>query len=313
MNLQLHDQQHQPSNVNVYPLQQPKPQPTSPLQMYLNSNVPPPGALPTFNNENSLNHQQSSLPNNPVSSLTTAAPLLPATAQPTTAINASNKIHPSNDMNDAFNISKILQSSISNGTGGNSSISTNNNSLSSTSNDKKAQDSLKFNSKSEETSKDSKQSRQAKNKKEQKATENRSDSPLPTCNSIVQPKQVVLRNGDVKARRKVVYNHQNGEDYAHSEEQLKKWEKSNQETKMLVYKEIKKFGRDYSGLFIQLEKIKGHAELQHLLIKDFITQCLRYKRQTMAKSIEEWWEKRHVCKNGNGKKHGDPTTGKLKI
>lgn len=333
MNLQLHDQQH-PPNVSIFPPQAPKPQqPNSPLQMYLNSNVPhPTNTLPAYNNDNTTlnNHQlqPSAIANAPFTTpiVVTAVPIAiapPAIVSPTTPtpIIISNRIHPSNDMNDAFNISKILQSSISNGTGSNSTISTNSNLTTSPSNDKRAHDSIKFNSKTEETTKDTKQNRQSKNKKDQKvpAVRPAPAQPPPAVNVNNQHKHV---NGDVKVKncKKLNNHHQNGDDVVYSEEQLKKWEKSNQETKVLVDKEIKKFGRDYSGLFIQLEKIKGHFELQNSFIQSCIAQCLRYKRQTMAKSIEDWWEKRHVCKNGNSKKNGSSidqqtatATGKFKI
>lgn len=336
MNLQLHDQQHTPSG-SIYPPQPPKPQPTSPLQMYLNSNVPPTNTLPSYNTDNnSLNNhlpQPSTAVNAPpptpvavaAVSIAIAPPAIVAPTTPTPSI-ISSRIHPSNDMNDAFNISKILQSSITNGTGSNSTISTNNNLTNSASNDKRTHDSIKFNSKTEEATKDTKQNnRQSKNKKDQKAPPVRLCAaavaqPPPVVNTNNQHKHV---NGDVKVKnsKKLNNHHQNGDEAEYSEEQLKKWEKSNQETKVLVYKEIKKFGRDYSGLFIQLEKIKGHFELQNSLIQDCIAQCMRYKRQMMAKSIEDWWEKRHVCKNGNSKNgsSGDPNTatatatGKFKI
>lgn len=318
MNLQLHDQQHQPSGNSTYSPQPPKPQPNSPLQMFLNSNVlhPATNASPTLNIENPLNNNHQPAPPIATTPVVTIPPPL-VTAAPIAI--TSTRIHPSNDMNDTFNISKILQSSISNGTGSNSSISTNNNLSPSVSNDKRTHDLTKFNySKNDEAAKDnSKQNRQSKNKKEQKPPENRPVTPQPTIDSNNVHKHV---NGDVKLRsgnKKLNHLHQNGDDIVHSEDQLQKWEKSNQETKFLVYKEIKKFGRDYSGLFTQLEKIKGHFELQHSLIEDFIAQCLRYKRQTMAKRIEEWWEKRNICRNGNGCKNGEQNTStatsKLKI
>lgn len=305
----LHDQQHPPSSN--YP-QQLNPS----LNLYLNHTQPhpPPANTLTFTENSTNNHQPpSSVISNPpiVSSVHLPVPPAVTTAisTPTTTSSSStvvttptitNRPH-HNDMNDASNISKILQLSISNGSG---SISTNNNiNLVTSASDKRSHDSLKYYQR-EDSMKESKTIGRPK-KKETKST---TKSAQPSAAAIVNNQHKhVNGSSDVKLTNNTNH-HQNGAEECYSEEEIKKWEKDNQDLKKLVFIEIRRLGRDYTNLFVQLEKVKGTFELQHSFVQICISECHRFKRLAMAKCIEKWFENRNTCKNGQA-----TMPGKLKI
>jgi integrator complex subunit 6 len=302
-NLLLHDQQHPPSSI--YPQQQ-----NPSLHLFLNSNAPPHQAA-TLHELSPTNNIQSPIVVTPPLVVPTTPPIVTPVAVPiptttiqtpvvTTAPTVTNRAH-HNDMNDASNISKILQLSISNGSGSNSTISTNNNmTMVTSSSDKRPHDSMKYYQR-EDSMKESKTI--GRSKKKEPKTPTKTEKPI-----VVNNQQHKHVNGSSEST-KLTNNsnhHQNG-DESYSEEDVKKWETSNQETRILVFREIRKFGRDYSGLFKELEKVKGNLELQHSFVQTCINECMRFKRKAMATSIEDWWEKKHVCKNGSS------ATGNIKL
>lgn len=79
---------------------------------------------------------------------------------------------------------------------------------------------------------------------------------------------------------------------AYDDEQLEKWKQENGDIRSSVYKEIRKLGRDYSGLFKQLEKVKGTFEMRFSFIEMCISEARRFRRSHMVTSIQEWWELR---------------------
>jgi integrator complex subunit 6 len=292
MNLLLHDQQHPPSSN--YPQQQ-----NPSLHLYLNSNT-------TL--ENSTNNHQPPILTLPLVSTPVVTCSIPSPTSPTAPIvtvattpTITTRVH-HNDMNDASNISKILQSSITNGSGSNSSISTNNNLVTSSSSDKRSHDSIKYYQREDSMKSTTESSKSiGRSKKKEPKTPTKLEK---VVNSNNQHKHV---NGSSDAKLTNNSNHHQNGDEIYSEEDIKKWEIANQETRILVFREIRKFGRDYGGLFKELEKVKGNYELQNSFVQTCINECLRFKRKAMATSIEDWWEKRHICRN-NGQ-----ATGKLKI
>lgn len=319
MNLLLHDQQHPPSSN--YPQQ-----PNSSLHLYLNSNA----TTATLENSTNINNnhqqqQQTPIVTPPLVSTTPVVTSIPSPTTPTAPTVAvvttptiiTNRAH-HNDMNDASNISKILQSSISNGSGSNSSISTNNNlvtsssSSTSSSSDKRSHDSIKYYQREDSMKATSESKTQiGRSKKKEPKTPTKVTTTATAEKSVNVNNQHKHVNGSSDAKLTNNSNHhQNGDDEIYSEEDIKEWENANQKTRKLVFCEIRKFGRDYGGLFRELEKVKGNYEIQNSFIQTCINECLRFKRRAMATSIEDWWEKRHDtnCSRNNGQ-----ATGKLKI
>lgn len=83
----------------------------------------------------------------------------------------------------------------------------------------------------------------------------------------------------------------NGDD-AHCEEQIETWKHENNELRSQAFKEIRRLGRDYRGLFKELEKVKGTFDMRFGFIQMCIDEAFRFRRKHMANCILEWWEER---------------------
>jgi integrator complex subunit 6 len=90
----------------------------------------------------------------------------------------------------------------------------------------------------------------------------------------------------------------NGDD-SFEEEEVEKWRVENTETRLQAFKEIRKFGRDYSGLYEQLEKIKGTYDMRFDFVQMCIVEANRFRRKQMVSCIQEWWEAQTEGKNGD--------------
>lgn len=230
-----------------------------------------------------------------------------AAAAVTTVTPAPIVIRPShNDLNDAQNISKILQSSIHNGN--NSTISTNHNN--NHSNDKRhlGDEPLsiaKVNHKDEATKAgDEKQHHRSRRK--QKATAVVTSTSPPAV-ATVKANQHKHTNGLNNCTDKILNNCLsllNGDD-CYDEEQIEKWKQENSELRSMVFREIRKLGRDYRGLYEQLEKVKGTFEMRFGFIQMCMDEASRFRRKNMVSCIQEWWDKN--CDN-----KGNESTGKIK-
>lgn len=75
------------------------------------------------------------------------------------------------------------------------------------------------------------------------------------------------------------------------EEQKENIKQHNLETRSTVFKDIRRPGRDYSILLDHLSLIKGNFETKFNFVQMCINESLRFRRKKMAASIEEWWEK----------------------
>lgn len=205
-----------------------------------------------------------------------------------------------NDLNDAQNISKILQSSIHNGT--NSTITTNhtNNNNTNNNNNNNNSDSKRLfleevssaqiNHKEERPNNDKNHHRSKRKPAQPKVTEK---PELPKTPKKQAEKKHIHTNGliDNKKPNNTITNG-SSEDAAVEDELLDKIKNDNMETRSLVFREIRKLGRDYSGLYEQLGKVKGLFEMRFNFIKMCIEEASRFRRKHMADCIQEWWATR---------------------
>ncbi|XP_075229465.1 integrator complex subunit 6 [Lycorma delicatula] len=63
--------------------------------------------------------------------------------------------------------------------------------------------------------------------------------------------------------------------------------KHNISVRKLAYKEVRRPGKNYAPLLEHLESMKGSVDDRANLLKDVINECLRFKRKTLAKKLEE--------------------------
>lgn len=63
----------------------------------------------------------------------------------------------------------------------------------------------------------------------------------------------------------------------------------NLETRALIFKEIRRPGRDYRKLLEHLDLIRGNFDTKFTFIQMCINESLRFRRKRMADSIQDWW------------------------
>lgn len=239
---------------SVVPLQSPAvgstiPMPTSPTG--------PPPPFPPISSSSNL---PSAAATSPITTTATVTPL-PSTQR---------TIH--NDLNDAQNISKILQSSIHNG---------NNTSTISTTSNHHADEVVVTNHK-ESSSNEKLQSKSKKKSPQSKTT------PPSKKNEKVHTNGLVSSDKKVKNSKNNL-SVTNGNEDEVDDELLEKIKEENMETRTLAFREIRRLGRDYSGLYEQLAKVKGSFEMRFSFIQMCIDEAVRFRRKHMADCIQEWW------------------------
>lgn len=131
-----------------------------------------------------------------------------------------------------------------------------------------------------------------RSKRKQKATVVTSPPPTVAAVVTVKPNQHKHTNGLNNSTDKKLSNCLsllNGDD-SYDDEQVEKWKQENKETRSMAFKEIRKLGRDYRGLYEQLEKVKGTFEIRFGFIQMCIDEAHRFRRKHMVNCIQEWWE-----------------------
>jgi integrator complex subunit 6 len=252
-----------------------QPMPTSPTG-------PPPPFPPAISNSTS-NAATPTIPS-PTSqvppSITPAAVATATTPTPRTIHN--------NDLNDAQNISKILQSLHNGSTASTISAVVNHN------NDKNHDGSNANNHKEEKLNNEKPTHHRTKRKQQQSPGQK-------SASNQQQPQQQqntkknsshVHTNGlisDKKSKSRVSNGNTEEDSLLLDDEIVEKMKEENLETRSLVFREIRKMGRDYSGLYEQLGKVKGSSEMRFNFIQMCIDEASRFRRKHMADCIQEWW------------------------
>lgn len=75
------------------------------------------------------------------------------------------------------------------------------------------------------------------------------------------------------------------------DEQKENVKLKNLQVRTIVFKDIRRPGRDYSSLLDHLNEVKGNFETRFNFIQMCINESLRFRRKKMADSIQDWWEK----------------------
>lgn len=77
-----------------------------------------------------------------------------------------------------------------------------------------------------------------------------------------------------------------------TDEQKEQARKHNLDLRAQVFRDIRKPGRNYSQLLDNLNLIKGDVDMKSNFIQMCITESLRFRRKQMVNSIQEWWDKK---------------------
>lgn len=75
------------------------------------------------------------------------------------------------------------------------------------------------------------------------------------------------------------------------EEQKENIKQSNMQARTVIFKDIRRPGRDYTQLLEHLNLVKGNLETRFSFVQMCITESLRFRRKKMADCIQEWWDK----------------------
>lgn len=207
-----------------------------------------------------------------------------------------------NDLNDT--ISKIIQSSIHNGSGSTNTNHNNNNSSEKRlfGDDQLSLTLVKSNHKEDGVkSVDEKQHHRSRRKP--KATNVTSSAQTAAAVVVVaKPNQQHKHTNGLNSNGEKILsnciNLLNGDD-GYDEASIESWKEANSDLRKLVCTEIRRPGRDFRGLYQQLEKVKGTFEMRFSFIQMCIKEAYRFRRKNMASCIEEWWEQR--CTESPGK------------
>lgn len=216
-----------------------------------------------------------------------------STTQPSVNISTQRSIpNNNNDLNDAQNISKILQS-LHNGSG-NSTISTaNHNNNININNDKNHEQSLLSSTSNHKEDKLSNEKPNRTKRKQQHASPpNQKAAATSNVTKKNSSQQHAHTNGlivDKKSNNRLANGGDESGNSTIDDEQLEKIKEDNLEARIHVFREIRKLGRDYSGLYEELAKVKGPPEVRFNFIKMCIDEASRFRRKHMADCIQEWW------------------------
>lgn len=73
--------------------------------------------------------------------------------------------------------------------------------------------------------------------------------------------------------------------------------KHNLEVRSEVYRAVRRPGKDFTKLFEYLKQLKGSVDIKKEVIRDVISESLRFKRKALAKLLEDFLA--GLEKNGN--------------
>ncbi|XP_061390741.1 integrator complex subunit 6 [Musca vetustissima] len=77
-----------------------------------------------------------------------------------------------------------------------------------------------------------------------------------------------------------------------TDEQKEQARKHNMDLRDQVFRDIRRPGRNYSQLLEHLNLIKGDEDMKSKFIQMCISESLRFRRKQMVNSIQEWWDKK---------------------
>nr|CAD7393840.1 unnamed protein product [Timema cristinae] len=96
-------------------------------------------------------------------------------------------------------------------------------------------------------------------------------------------------DGDKAVLVEIVTNHVN-HNIRLSKDEVAKIRRFNLDVRTLIYKEVRKPGKNHSRLFEHLRTLKGPVDMQVKIVNDVIHESLRFKRKTLASLIEKFLE-----------------------
>ncbi|XP_016951893.1 integrator complex subunit 6 [Drosophila biarmipes] len=83
-----------------------------------------------------------------------------------------------------------------------------------------------------------------------------------------------------------------------SEEQREAARQHNIELRLQIFRDIRRPGRDYTQLLEHMNLVKGDHEMQSDFVEMCIGESLRFRRHRMVSSLQEWWDRKQQLTAG---------------
>ncbi|XP_055614002.1 integrator complex subunit 6 [Uranotaenia lowii] len=77
-----------------------------------------------------------------------------------------------------------------------------------------------------------------------------------------------------------------------TEQEREQIREENYEVRAVVFKDIRRPGRNYSLLLEHLDSVKGDTQIKTDFVEMCVKEALRFRRRKMADSIQEWWDQK---------------------
>uniref|UniRef100_A0A182THZ6 VWFA domain-containing protein n=1 Tax=Anopheles melas TaxID=34690 RepID=A0A182THZ6_9DIPT len=99
-------------------------------------------------------------------------------------------------------------------------------------------------------------------------------------------------------------------DYPHAlyacvedEQELERIEETNLRTRSIVYRDIRRPGRDYAQLLKHLELVEGSRATRKHFVDACVQEARRFRRHRMVECIQEWWARSHAATGMKRSRH----------
>lgn len=81
-----------------------------------------------------------------------------------------------------------------------------------------------------------------------------------------------------------------GDDEDDDEEHKENVRQNNREARHVIFKDIRRPGRNYSELLEHMNMVQGSLETRYAFVQMCIVESMRFRRKKMADCIQEWWD-----------------------
>uniref|UniRef100_A0A182VK59 VWFA domain-containing protein n=1 Tax=Anopheles merus TaxID=30066 RepID=A0A182VK59_ANOME len=87
------------------------------------------------------------------------------------------------------------------------------------------------------------------------------------------------------------------------EQELERIEETNLRTRSIVYRDIRRPGRDYAQLLKHLELVQGSRATRKHFVDACVQEARRFRRHRMVECIQEWWARSHAATGMKRSRH----------
>uniref|UniRef100_A0A1A9VRC9 VWFA domain-containing protein n=1 Tax=Glossina austeni TaxID=7395 RepID=A0A1A9VRC9_GLOAU len=105
-------------------------------------------------------------------------------------------------------------------------------------------------------------------------------------------RELSSNNGDINCHMSNHHFTNHNNNHVLTDEQRELARKHNLDLRAQVFRDIRRPGRNYTQLLNHLNLMKGDLDMKSSFVQMCISESLRFRRKQMVNSIQEWWEKK---------------------